>query len=171
MVFLPALLFDAPFTTQVLFYPAKIYSEPYSCDMLSIADYLNQNFDKNVDINVPDWDTAGFLYETHLKVDFLANYPSHDHFIDNKIFFASPNMDLVRHVAYTHNFDLVAACVIVPMSAEAAESHNKRSLSLIERLGSGSQPSWLIPIPLYFPTNYRLFAVDKKEVAREEGVK
>ena len=165
MVFLPALDVNAPFLTQVVFFPAKIYTEPYSCNTLSMTDYLNKHYPPNTLIDVPDWDSATFLYETDIKIDFLSNYPSHDHFIDNKAFFQTQNMDVARQIAERHGFDLVAMCSIVPMSPEVAASRPLRQPSMIERLREGIQPSWLKPVYTGIHTNYLLFEVDKEALA------
>ena len=165
MVFLPALNMNAPFLTQVVFFPAKIYTEPYSCNTLSMTDYLNKHYPPSTMIDVPDWDSATFLYETNMKIDFLSNYPSHDHFIDNKAFFQSQNVDVSRQIAAQHGFDLVAICTVIPMSPETIASRAHREPSMIERLREGIQPSWLKPVYTGIRTNYLLFEVDKAALA------
>jgi hypothetical protein len=167
MVFLPALDMNAPFLTQVAFFPAKIYTEPYSCDTLSFADYLNKHYGPKTLINVPDWDSASFLYETDLRIDFLSNYPSHDHFIDNKQFFQTQDVALARQIAARHGFDLVAVCVFIPMSPDMVASRPYRMPSMIERLKEGSPPPWLKPVPVTgVRTNYRLFEIDRTELPK-----
>ena len=166
MVFLPALDTNAPFLTQVVFFPAKIYTEPYSCDALSIAEYLNTHYTKETRVNVPDWDSATFLLETKLKIDFLSNYPSHDHFIDNKVFFQTQSPDAARDIARRHQFDLVAACAMIPMAPQIAASRPYRQPSMIERMREGTQPAWLKPVATDIQTNYRLFEIDKAELAK-----
>jgi hypothetical protein len=168
MLILPALQFDAPILSQVILYPAKIYSVQNSwdsCDVLPFADYLDAHYGKETKIEVPDWDSANFLYNTHLKIDFLSNYPSHDKFIDNRIFFDTQNMDQARDVAARHGFNLVALCLIIPMSAEAMQSRPRRAPMLIETLREGHPPPWLKPIDTEASGLYRLFAVDKAAVA------
>lgn len=165
MIFLPAIQVNAPFLTQVLFYPAKIYTEPYTCDTLSIADYLNKHYNKNTRVNVPDWDSADFLYNTDLKVDFLSNYPSHDHFIDNRTFFNTPDVNVAAKIAKQHKFDLVSICTNIPMSPEIAAARPRRQPMMIERLKEGLLPLWLKPVFTGIKTNYLLFEVDPNALA------
>jgi hypothetical protein len=161
----PAIEFDVPFTSQVLLYPGKIYGSQRasweSCDPLAFSDWLNRHYTKNTLLNVPDWDTAAFLYNTDLRIDFLANYPSHDKFIDNKTFFLTQDLDQSKEIAARHGFDLVAVCVLIPISQESLASRPYRKLTLIETLTAGNIPPWLKPVDTGLQTYYRLFAVDK----------
>ena len=166
MVFLPALQVNAPFLTQVAFFPAKIYTEPYSCNTLSMTDYLNKHYSPDTRVNVPDWDSATFLYETNLKVDFLSNYPSHDHFIDNRAFFQTTDVEMARQIAQRHQFNLVAICTNIPMPAEFFASRPNRQPIFIERLKEHSQPNWLKPVFTGIQTNYLLFEVDQAALAK-----
>lgn len=165
MVFLSALDNNAPFLTQVVFFPAKIYTEPYSCNTLSMTDYLNKHYSRDTKINVPDWDSASFLYETDLRIDFLSNYPSHDHFIDNRMFFDTQDVEVARQIAARHKFNLVAMCIQIPMNPAAAASRPYRQPTMIERMKEGIQPAWLKPVPVDIATNYRLFEVDQAALA------
>lgn len=168
MIIVPALHSNAPFLTQVAFFPAKIYTEPYSCDTLTMTDYLNKHYSKDTLINVPDWDTATFLYETNLKVDFLSNYPSHDHFLDNRLFFQTQDVESAKEVAAKHKFNLVAMCTIIPMPPEMAASRPNREPTMLERMKEGIQPSWLKPVFTGINTRYLLFEVDQAALAKSK---
>lgn len=169
MVFFPALLFNSPFMTQVAFFPAKIYTEPYSCDTLSMTDYLNKHYPPTTRINVPDWDTATFLYESNLQVDFLSNYPSHDHFIDNRTFFQTQDVEAARKIAQSHQFNLVAVCSYIPMPPDFLASRPNRTPLFIERLKEGTQPDWLKPVFTGINTHYILYEVDPVALAHNKG--
>lgn len=162
MIILPAINENAPFVTHVLFYPAKVYENPDGCDVLAFADYLNSHYPKETRIDVPDWETARFLYYTNLQVDFLSNYPSHDKFVDNKMFFQSKKEALSRDVLIRHNVDLVSICRTIPMALQTALSRPNREPYMIERLREGDLPRWLKPVPLPTSMQYLLFEVDKK---------
>jgi hypothetical protein len=161
LILLPAFNANAPITSQVLFFPAKIYTEPYACDALTIADYLNKHYSPETLINVPDWDSATFVYETRLRVDFLSNYPSNDHFIDNKIFFQTQDLNMARQIAERHKFNLVTACTSIPMPEETRRTRPYRDPSMIERLAEGDVPPWLKPVSTGIETRFRLYKVDQ----------
>src|SRR5262249_43567262 len=129
---------------------------------LSIADYLNKHYPPTTLINVPDWDSATFAYETRLRVDFLSNYPSNNHFIDNRIFFQTQNPDAAKDIAQRHGLNLVAACVSIPMSETARQSRAYREPTMIERLAEGNVPSWLKPVDMGIDTRFRLYETDLK---------
>ncbi|MBV8061928.1 MAG: hypothetical protein JO253_10455 [Alphaproteobacteria bacterium] len=161
MILLPAIDENGPFVSHVLLYPAKVYEAPDGCEVLGFADYLNTHYPPATLVDVPDWETARFVYYTNLRVDFLSNYPSHDKFVDNKLFFQTQNEDIARDIAIRHRLDLVSICSSIPMSRETALSRPNREPYMIERLREGNPPSWLKPVPLPIPTQYMLFEVDK----------
>jgi len=167
LLFLPAIANDAPITSQVLLYPAKMYAQPVSCDALEISDYLDTHYSKSTRINVPDFDTAAFLYHTHLTLDFLSNYPSQDRFLDNKAFFQTDEETRAASIAADHKFDLVALCIYLPLSQEAINSRPNREPMMMEKLALGQPPLWLKPVNMGITTHYRLYAVDKAALARE----
>jgi hypothetical protein len=165
LVILPASDQPLDFWPQVLAYPAKTYLTPYRCDMLNFAEYLDSHYTADTKINVIDSQSAYFLYYTKLKVDFLANFPSHDKFIDNRRFFAVPNENISRDIARQHGFDLVAVCKVSPMAIQDYLSRPYRQPTMNERLIESIPPTWLKPVPMDIQTDYLLYEVDHKSLA------
>ena len=167
MLILPALNEDSPFLTQVAFYPAKVYATPYACDPLTFADYLNAHYGPQTNLIVPDGDSAQFTYYTNVTIDFLSNYPSHNHFIDNLAFFRATDPDVARDIARRHRIDLVAICKVLPASPAFLATRPYRQALFMETLVNGPLPAWLHPVQTYTDTLFQLYAVDKAELARE----
>ncbi len=161
LIVLPGWEANIPLWKQLILYPAKTYMEPFPCEPLSITSYLNSHYDDKTNLNVTDNQSAYFLYYTHLKIDFLANYPSHDKFLDNTSFFYSQDLEHAREIARRHNFDLVATCRYMPMAPEVYASRPYRQPMMFERLSENNPPVWLKQVPLNFPTDFVLFEVDK----------
>lgn len=170
MLLLPAITSHAPIVPYALFFPGKLYAYADACDVLSLARYLDQHYSKDVSIEVPDIDSSYFLYETHLKVDFLANFPSHDKFVDNVQFFQAQDFAAAEAIAKRHQFDLVALCPAFLISPPMAMSRPYRAPTLIEALNEGQPPPWLKKIPLDFKTNYMLFEVDKTALSKDDKI-
>ncbi len=168
MVYAPAMNFNMPVLSQVVLFPAMIFSQQNPCNSLTLADYLNAHYNAATNIMVADWDSSDFLYETNLHVDFLANFPSHDHFVDNELFFFTQDEIEPRRIAQSHKLDLVAICPYGALPPDAAQTRPYRLPVLIERLREGTPPVWLKPVKLPIPTSYLLFEVDMNALRATE---
>ena len=162
MLLLPAFDNDVPILSQVLLYPAKIQTVQDPCDVLPIAFYINQNYSKDKTLIIPNWDSSRFLYYTDVKISFVANYPSHDKFIDNENFFATPDMEQAKAIAAAHDIDLVAACR-TPLMIEPRKP--LESQTLLGRLQVGRPPPWLKYVGTVPMGSYVLYEVDKAALA------
>jgi hypothetical protein len=159
---LPAIGHNAPITSQILLFPAAIQAAGDPCDSLSLADFINNHFNKDTLLDVPYWQSQQFLYQTDVRTDFLANYPSHDKFIDNYNFFGTRNMEEARLIAVRHHIDLVTACQSPFLFSNALSDGSQ---ILMARLQGNKPPPWLKRIETPgIATNYLLYAVDKKAV-------
>lgn len=161
MLILPALQNDSPLLTQVVFFPAKVLGPWDACDIRSVAPYINDHYNKNINLIVPGDDSAKFLYHTHVLIDFLANFPSQDKFIDNTVFFQTQDPNEARHIAISHHVDLVVLCPFLPLAPEAIQTRSQRSPMFMELLAEQNPPKWLRQINRVTPGSYLLFEVDR----------
>lgn len=163
MLLLPAMDSDAPFLSQVVLYPAKIQTIVDQCDLMPMAFYINDHYSEDKTLIVPDWDSSRFLYHTKVRISFLANYPSHDKFIDNANFFATRDPDEARILARKHEIDLVTICRL-PLMLQPRYPLNKQML--IALLQAARPPSWLKLVDTRTPGNYLLYEVDKTALVK-----
>jgi hypothetical protein len=167
MLFVPSWAEDIPLK-KIVFFPAKPYMDFNSCNTRDFTNYISRHYSPNMLIAVPDWDSSAFLFETDLKIDFLANFPSNDHFIDNRRFFGGQDMGEARMIAETHGFDLVAVC---GMTTEFPVQYPP---NMVDRMRAGwlgqlhVLPDWLKPVYTGVKTNYLLFKVDRNVFGRKE---
>jgi hypothetical protein len=167
MIYVPAWRSHTLAVTDWFLFSAKLYTQKDSCASGDFTRYLNAHYPPETNILVPDWDSATFLYETNLHIDFLANFPSHDHFIDNKIFFGTQDIAQSEDIAHRHNIDLVAVCAWSPEYMGIVAAAPNPSSVTFQRLREGylkkqgALPDWIHPIYLPVRTNYLLFGVDK----------
>ena len=164
VVFMPAVEGDFPINSRILFFPASMQTAMDPCNSLSIANYINDHYNKDTLLDVPYWESAQFLYQTDVRIDFLANYPSHDKFIDNYNFFGTHNMEDARKIALRHGIDLVVACQF-PYLYYSVLPDNEQTI--IARLQVGHYPPWLKRVQTPgVPTYYLLFEVDKEALQK-----
>lgn len=159
MLLLPAISKNEPILSHVIFYPGKIQAMPDGCEMLPIADYINRHYDEDTLLSVVSWDTSRFLYHAKTRLDFIANYPSQDKFIDNANFFNSSNEAQVRDIALRHGIDLVALCRF-PFYGNPNLPLEQQPMQV--RMQLGQVPRWLKPVQLNMQTNYLLYEVNKE---------
>ncbi len=165
MIVVPVLDTPTPMAPQIYAFPATMFLHPYRCDILDFAHYLNDHYTPDTVLNVPDSLSAFALYQTHLKIDFLANFPSQNKFIDNKTFFMTQDIDQARAIAKRHGFDLVGLCALFPLDPSATATRPYRDPMMVEKLIEGHPPSWLKPVDMGTQTDFLLFEVDKKALA------
>jgi len=158
MLLLPAMDSDAPFLSRVLLYPAKLQTYPDPCNVVEFGHYLDTHYTHDTNLIVPGADSSRLLYYSNLKIDFLNNYPSQNHFIDNQVFFGTQNYDDARRIALAHHIDLVAICRIY---AQPTPLKPGEKPMLFEALQMGQYPNWLSPVNTGFIDAYRLFEVNK----------
>jgi hypothetical protein len=159
VVVMPAIENNYQIDSQLLLFPASIQAVHEPCDSLSMADYINDHYPKTTLLDVPYWHSAQMLYQTDTRLDFLANYPSHDKFIDNYNFFGTRDMEEARAIAVRHGFDLVTACVN-PYLYYPQLPDDKQTL--IARLQAGHPPAWLRRVNTGdLNTPFLLFEIDK----------
>lgn len=169
MLILPAIETNAPFLTQVVFFPAKVLGPWDACDIRGIAPYLNAHYGTDKKIIMPETESAKFLYHTHLLIDFLANYPSHDRFIPNAAFFQTQDPRVAKAIAIDHQFDLVAICQTLMITPEDRMSRPQRQPMFMESLAEQSPPKWLKQVNTGPAGNYLLFQVDKNALTSLQG--
>lgn len=160
MLLLPAITTDAPIVTQVMFFPAKVLGPWDACDIRGIAPYINDHYGKDTTLIVPGDDSAKFLYHTNVIIDFLANFPSQNKFIDNTVFFQTQNPAVAQNIARRHNIDLVALCPALPLAPEDLKTRPYREPLFMELLAERNPPSWLKMVTI--GGNYILYEVDHK---------
>jgi len=159
MLLLPAFQSDAPVLSQVLLFPAKVQAVQDPCDITYITWYINEHYSKDTLLIVPNWDSSRFLYHTDVRINFVANYPSHDKFIDNENFFQTNDLSLAKNIARRHDLDLVAVCRL-PMVFNRHYPMDKQLL--LGLLQVSRPPAWLKPVDISdLPGNYALYSVDK----------
>ncbi len=162
LLLLPALEMNAPVTSQILFFPAALQTVIDPCESLPLATYLNAHYDKNTLLMEPSWLSAQLLYQLDMRIDFIANYPSHDKFIDNYAFYQTTDVTQARNIAARHGLDLVVTCMQnAPPSNLGIDDDG---LPFNMRMQIGHVPGWLKPVTLPFSTPYRLYAIDKKQL-------
>ncbi len=162
MLVIPAAVKNVRFGSEVLLFTAP---RPLPCDPLSITGFINQHYDQNTLINTPSWDAAAFSYYTNIRVDFLANYPSQDKFIDNYHFFAARNNDESRRIAAKHGFDLVVVCRLPRLLISGAPEQLQPLIALLQ---IDKPPVWLKKVETPdIDTAYILYEVDKKSVSMD----
>jgi len=166
MLFLPMAENDQPFGSHVLFFPAILQSVVDPCDSLSIADYIDDHYSKDTLLLVPYWQSAEFLYETDVRLDFIANYPSHDKFIDNYSFIRTHNPDIARDIARRHGVNLVAICAYPQIYHQGIPDSIQMFSGLLQ---VGHVPAWLKPVNTTgIETNYLLYEVDDRALNTKE---
>ena len=164
MLLLPAIENNAPITTQILMFPAMMQTVGDPCDSKSIAEFINNHYSKNTLLMAPSWISSRILYQTDIRIDFVANYPSHDKFIDNYAFFNSASSDTSREIARRHNIDLVLVCV--NSRAYTGYAYYGGAMPFSVQMERGKIPDWLKRVPVDVPTNFILYAVDKTSLAK-----
>lgn len=160
----PAANFNQAFGTSVLLYPAKIQTEPEHCDTKSFTNYLSLRYGGDKTIIVPMYKSDRFLLHTKLKIFFLANFPSGNKFIDNKMFYETGSVDEAHHIVDAHGIDLVAVCTkayLVSARSTLTNQLLKGHMSFGQMLVTGNIPPWLNPISIPAVTPWLLFEVDK----------
>jgi len=158
MLVLPALQNHEPIISGILLYPAKIQAFPDPCNTTNFSHYLDAHYDKNTLIDVPGSESAQVLYHSHLRIDFLNNYPSQNKFIDNQVFFGTQDMGVAKNIAIRHGFDLVALCMAGAKKMPLADGEEPM---MYERLKNGEPPRWLKPVNTGLEGRFRLYKVDK----------
>ena len=161
MLLLPALNNNDPLLSRVLFYPAALHSTQDPCDILPIAKYINEHYEPTTILSVPNYDSSRFLYYTHVVIDFVANYPSHNKFVDNKRMFETRNPEEARQIIISHNISLVAMCRF-PLHLDATLPFNKQYF--IGLLQAKYAPAWLKFVDIGDTTNYLLYEVDRDAI-------
>ncbi|HEU0117065.1 MAG TPA: hypothetical protein VFR09_00400 [Alphaproteobacteria bacterium] len=165
MLLLPAMQADDPIISRVLFFPAKVQQVPDACDMLYTAWYINNSYSKDTLLIVPSWDSSRFLYHTEVRLNFVAQYPSQNKFIDNDTFFETRDADQAKDIAIRHNLDLVALCRI-PSAYDQGYAPANQLMEARMQTGRGL-PKWLKYVDMKLPGNYVLYQVDKKALTEE----
>ena len=74
------------FGSHVLLFPAKQQNEQGPCDMQNLAPFLDARYGPDTLALVPMYVSDRFLFHTHLRLYFLANFPSGDKFVDARFF-------------------------------------------------------------------------------------
>ncbi len=162
MLLLPAMEADAPFLTQVVFFPAKVMGPWDACGIPGITNYINAHYSKDKNLIVPGNDSAAFLLNTELHIDFLANFPSGDKFLENDAFFQTQDTSTAKIIAINHGIDLIALCPYLPLSVKGISSSLQRVPMFMEVLAQGKAPPWLKRVDLMNePTRYVLYEVNK----------
>ncbi|MDR3450158.1 MAG: hypothetical protein P4M15_10510 [Alphaproteobacteria bacterium] len=159
MLILPVIDHQLPIVPYVLLFPAAMQVTADPCDSLSIANYIDDHYPPTTNLDVPSWNSAHFLYQADVHIDFLSNFPSQDKFIDNFAFFDTANAERAHAIALRHKVDLVAVCAIPsfydPHKPEDAQS-------MLARLQAGHPPVWLQQLDTAaIETNFLLYAVVK----------
>jgi hypothetical protein len=164
MLLLPAFSLNLPFGTHVVLFPASIQAVNEPCDAAAAASYINAHYRSSTLLSVPHWQSAYFLYLTDLRLDFLANYPSHDKFIDNYNLFGNPDAATYTAIARRHGIDLIAVCRN-PWLYD--DKRGPQGQPLMSRLQAYQPPPWLKRVDdPSFPINYALYEVDKTRLGQ-----
>jgi hypothetical protein len=168
MLLLPAFNNNDTVTSRVLFYPAALHSTEDPCDVLALSNYINHHYPPSTILSVPAWDSSRFLYYTDVVLDFVANYPSHNKFIDNKRIFESRDQDEARRIILRHNIGLIAVCR-VPLFLNA--HYPLEDQLLIALLQAKLAPPWLKLVDTGMDINYLLYAVDRDQAEKMTGLR
>jgi len=163
MLLLPAVEKDAPVTSQILLFPAAIQIAQDPCDSLPVANYINDHYPKETNLLVPYWLSSQFLYQTDVRVDFVANYPSQDKFIDNYKFYGTQSESDARDIVAKHHVDLVTICQYPLLYNQTFPDNLQVFVALLQL---GRHPNWLKPVNMNLATNYRLYEVDKSLITQ-----
>jgi len=158
MLLLSAFHYDANIWSKVLFYPAKYQTIPDGCDVLPLSNYIDAHYGPETKLITPNWDSSRFLYYTHVLIDFLANFPSHDRFKDNEIFYQTKNPDESKRIAIEHHLDIVAVCRL-PAYGNPEKPANQQMM--IGRMQINEVPNWLKKVDTGIPGYYMLYQIDK----------
>ncbi len=157
MLVLPALAYNNPVLSHILLYPAKAQSVADPCQSVAFGDFLDAHYPPKTIILTPGESSSRLLYHSHLTIDFLNNYPSHDRFQDNEYFLGTQNPEVALMIAKRHRIDLVAVC---PALMKVYPLHDGEQPMLYESLLLGQPPAWLKPVDTGLGGGYKLFAVD-----------
>lgn len=168
MFLLPAMQNNVPFLTQVLLYPARMQTMQDPCDTLNLANYINAHYSKDATLIVPNWDTSRFLYQTDVRISFVANYPSHDQFIDNENFFDTRDLDVAKDIAVRHHLDLVAVCRGPARFDQRFPIGQQMLMGLLQ---VKMPPPWLklLDLDQEAPGNYLLYEIDHAVLNGKKG--
>jgi hypothetical protein len=159
MFLIPAAINNVPFRTEILLFPSFINTVPDPCDVLPIGEFIDKHYKKETLLIVPYWQSSEFLYYTNLKIDFLANYPSQDKFIDNYNFWGTHSVPMAADIAERHGIDLVAVCQIPYLYRNGLPETMQ---SFLGQLQVGHAPSWLKRVNTGdLDTRFFLYEVDK----------
>ncbi|MDR3425692.1 MAG: hypothetical protein P4M13_11590 [Alphaproteobacteria bacterium] len=166
MLLLPEIDSGAPIIPNVLLFPASVQAAPVIGDPIPLSDFINAHYNKNTLLVVNHPESANFLYYSDVRIDFIDNYPSHNKFIDNFNLFATHDPKFAEEIVARHNVDLIAVCTyhreLEPVISDGA-------LNFYALLQTEHAPHWLRKIDVGNVTNYLLYEVDKKAVARDLG--
>lgn len=163
----PAAHYNHSFQDTLLF-PAKLQTKQQVCATRQFTDFLNQHYNADKTIISPLYFSDRFLLHTHLQIFFLANFPSHNKFIEAKAFYETHDPAEAKKIAAQHGIDLVAVCrqhYPMPKAGGLADQLLKNHISFGRMLVSGQIPDWIRPVDIAADTPWLLFEVDKSKLS------
>lgn len=147
----PAANFNLNFGTSVLLFPAKMQLETQRCPYSPrLTEFLDARYGADTTLMVPMYRSDHFLLHTHLKIFFLANFPSQNKFIDAKAFYETGDDAEAKRIARTHPLDVVAVCTEPYKVSTRSVLTNlllKNHMSFGQKLVTGQAPDWMTPVP------------------------